>query len=50
MRVFVIEVFEAIARDSGVQLEGGGWKISPGLFVKIKSALILEKMRDYIHL
>ena len=50
MRVCVIEVFETITRDSGAQLEGGEGKISPGLFAKLKSALILEKMPDYIHL
>ena len=50
MRVCVIEVFKTITGDSGVQLEGGEWKVSPGLFTKFKSALILEKMRDYIHL
>ena len=43
MRVCVIEVFKTF-RDSGVQLEGGEWKVSPGLFAKFKSALILEKM------
>ena len=50
MRVCVIEVFETITRDSGAQLEGGERKVSPGLFAKLKSALILEKMPDYIHL
>ena len=46
----MIEVFETITRDSGAQLEGGEGKIAPGLFAKLKSALILEKMSDYIHL
>ena len=50
MRVCLIEVFETITRDSGVQLEVGEGKVSPGLFAKFKSAPILEKMRDYIHL
>ena len=50
MRVCVIEVFETITRDSGAQLEGGERKISTGLFAKLKSALILEKMPDFIHL
>ena len=50
MRVCVIKVFETITRDSGAQLEGGEGEVSPGLFAKLKSALILEKMPDYIHL
>ena len=50
MRVCVKEVFETITRDSGVEIGGGEGKVSPGLFAKFKSALILEKMRDYIHL
>ena len=50
MRICVIEVFETITRDSGVDIGGGEGKVSPGLFAKFKSALILEKMRDYIHL
>ena len=50
MRVCVIEVFETATTDSGVQLEGGEGKVSLGLFAKFKSALILEKMRGYIHL
>ena len=43
MRVCVIDVFETITRDSGAQLEGGEEQVSPGLFGKLKSALILEK-------
>ena len=50
MRVCVKEVFETITRDSGAEIGGGEGKVSPGLFAKFKSALILEKMRDYIHL
>ena len=50
MRVCVIEVFERITRDSGAQLEGGEGKVSPSLFVKLKSALTLENKSDYIHL
>ena len=46
----MIDVFETITRDSGAQLEGGEGEVSPGLFAKLKSALILEKIPDCIHL
>ena len=50
MCVCVIEVFETTTRDSGAPLEGGEGEVSRGLFAKLKSALILEKIPDYIHL
>ena len=50
MRVCVIKIFETITRDSGAQLEKGEGDVSLGLFTKLKSALILEKISDYIHL
>ena len=35
MRVCVIEVFKTF-RDSGVQLEGGEWKVSPGFLQSLR--------------